>query len=226
MRHFGTEISGNRSRGAELSQRHRDYILAQVDAGAGCREIADALSCSIRAVENIVNRYNTTHISSTLPRSGHPKVLSERACRLLARTVKRTPKIEYRKLMEETGLWDPHDDHPRVAKRTVARALEEEDYRKFRAKRRPKITPLVAKERLKFAQDWRSFYWEQATLIFSDKCSVARGSGHNNTWVWRLPSQKWNHEMVEEVTTARQPARMVWAAIWMTAEGVERSPLW
>jgi len=63
-------------------------------------------------------------------------------------------------------------------------------------------------------------------LKFSDDCSIARGSGHITTWVWRLAEQKWSRETKEAVPTGRQPARMVWAAIWIDSDGVVgRSPL-
>lgn len=69
--------------------------------------------------------------------------------------------------------------------------------------------------------------WDGDTILkFSDECSIARGSGHNTTWVWRLPSQKWSHKMIEAVPTGRQPACMVWASIWIGRGGVlGRSPL-
>ncbi|USP82205.1 hypothetical protein yc1106_09479 [Curvularia clavata] len=64
-----------------------------------------------------------------------------------------------------------------------------------------------------------------AILLFV-RGSIARGSGHNTTWVWRLPSQKWSHKMIEAVPTGQQPARMVWASIWIGRGGVlGRSPL-
>lgn len=80
--------------------------------------------------------------------------------------------------------------------------------------------------RLQLVERLEEWDWEKEPLTFSDECSVARGSGHSTEWVWRLPSQKWSHEMVEEVPTGQQPARMVWGAIWLTDEGeVRRSQL-
>ena len=50
--------------------------------------------------------------------------------------------------------------------------------------------------------------------------------GQNAQYVWRLPTQKWDKDMIEPVSTARQPGRMVWGAIWMSPSGVVgRSPL-
>jgi hypothetical protein len=104
--------------------------------------------------------------------------------------------------------------------------MADQGYCKFRAKHRPKISASTARLRLQLAADWQGFDFGRNRFRFSDECSIARGSGHNTTWVWRLAAEKWSHEMVEEVTTARQPARMVWASISMTLRGrVWRSQL-
>ena len=115
--------------------------------------------------------------------------------------------------MEEAGLWDTNATHPSVSKRTVQCARTDEGYRKFRAKRGPKTNSSTAKERLGLANDWMGFDFGRRTIKFGDECGVARGSGHNTPWVWRLPTDKWSHEILEEVTTAHQLARMVWATI-------------
>jgi hypothetical protein len=128
--------------------------------------------------------------------------------------------------MEEAGIKDPGSTYPRVSRRTIQRAMAEQGYCKFIAKRRLKINKPTAILCRQLAIDWQGFNWRRRWFKFSDECSIARGSGHNTLWVWRLPDEKWSHEMVEEVTTARQPAWMVWASICLTPGGrVWRSPL-
>jgi transposase len=131
MRSFGTEISANRMRGGELSEAQRIYILAQVEAGAGTAEIADALGCSQRCVQKTIQRWETTSSTTTRERTGRPPILSSRDHRRLLRITKKNPRIEYRKLLEEAGMWDAHQNHPDVSRRTIQRALQEEGYRKF-----------------------------------------------------------------------------------------------
>ena len=226
MRSFGTEISGNRIRGGELSEAQRVYCLAQVEAGVSTSKVAEALSCTQRCVQKTVARWKATSSTTSQARTGRPPILSSRDYRQLRRCARKNPQIEYSKLIEEAGLQDVRATHPRVSRRTVQRALANEGLRKFRAKRRPKISTRTAKSRLALAHAWQGFNWGRQVFRFSDECSVARGSGHNTTWVWRLPEEKWSHEMVEEVNTARQPARMVWASISLTPGGrVWRSPL-
>lgn len=223
---FSTEISANRVRGGELSELESAYCLGQLDAGATTREVADTLGCTQRCVQKTVQRWKETSSTISRPRVGRPHKLTSRDHRRLLRIAQKYPHIEYRKLMEEAGLWDANTTHPKVSKRTVQCAMDKEGYHKFRSRRRPKTNKDTARQRLDLADEWTGVGFGRYTIRFSDECSVARGSGHHTPWVWRLPEDKWSHNMIEEVTTARQPARMVWASIWMTPGGrVRRSRL-
>ena len=211
----------------ELSEAQRIFILAQAEGGCGTAEIADALGCSRRAIQKVIHRWKTDSTTTRRDRMGRPPKLTSRDHRRLLRIVKREPKIEYSALVREAGFWDTQHDQPTISQSTIQRVLDEEGYHKFRSKRRPFISSPVAKIRHEFAQRWCNFSWDGDTVVkFSDECSIARGSGRNTQWVWRLPAQKWSKEMIEPVSTRRQPARMVWGAIWMSAGGqIGRSPL-
>jgi len=152
MRYFGTEISGSRMRGGKLSIRQRDYCLSLFEAGCSTREIANALGCSQRCVQKTLQRWKSTNSNSSRPRAGRPHVLTARDVRKVLRLAKRFPKVEYRKLLEEAGMWPRDSTHPTVSKRTIQRALAAKGYRKFRAKRRPIITMPTALLRLYFAR--------------------------------------------------------------------------
>ncbi len=210
----------------ELSEAQRGYAIGQVEAGVRTGKIAAALRCKRQTIQKLKRRSYNTYTTTSAPRMGRPPILTRRQHRRLLRVVKKFPKIEWIPLFKEAGLWDEEKAKPTVSRRTVARTLEEEEIRHFRSKRRPLIDKATAKLRLQHVDRWSSFDFTQHTVILTDECSVARGSGHNLTWVWRLPTQKWTHNMVEEVKTGRQPARMVWGAIWMKeGGGIGRSDL-
>lgn len=213
-------------RGGELSDAQRNYCMGMLDGGVPARVVADTLNCSRSCINRTKQRCKTTHQTTSRPRTGQPRILNDRDVRRLERIAKKYPKIEYLPLIKEAGMWDEEASEPTVSFSTIRRALAEEGLRKFRAKRRPKITRETAKLRLQLVELLEEWEWEKEPLTFSDECSVARGSGHNTEWVWRLPIQKWSHDMVEEAPTGRQPARMVWGAIWLTEDGAaRRSPL-
>ena len=58
--------------------------------------------------------------------------------------------------------------------------------------------------------------------MWSDECSVERGTGKEIEWVWGIPADKWKPEMVTTYKCGKQMRVMVWAAFWGTSE---RCPL-
>jgi transposase len=128
--------------------------------------------------------------------------------------------------MEEAELWPADTATPVVAVKTVYRALLTQGLRNFRSKRRPKINRSTALLRLKYYRDWRYFNYKRVTVKFSDECSVARGSGHNQEWSFQYPDEKFDHNKVYESSSSQPKQQMVWGSVWCTPEGrVGRSPL-
>ena len=63
-------------------------------------------------------------------------------------------------------------------------------------------------------------------MRFSDEYLIQIGSNPNREWAFRYPNEKWKYNIVEEYTTARLPAQMVWGLIWIDRwQRVYRSPL-
>ena len=58
--------------------------------------------------------------------------------------------------------------------------------------------------------------------MFSDECSVERGTGKKQIWVFGKPKDKWKPAMVETYTTGKNLRVMVWGMFW----GSERSSLY
>lgn len=71
MRSFGTEISANRRRNAELSTEQRSGILAALEAKQSITQIAEIYNVTHQTVYNTRDRYLRNLIKSR-PRSGRP----------------------------------------------------------------------------------------------------------------------------------------------------------
>ena len=124
--------------------------------------------------------------------------------RHIVRIARREPKLTYRALQEAAGV--------NVHNRTIGRHLAEYGIKNWRAKKRPKLLEVHAQLRLEFArrhQNWTVAQWRN--VIFLDECSLERGSGKETTWVFRTPTQKWDHEMIEEVYKGKDIVQMFWA---------------
>ena len=51
-------------------------------------------------------------------------------------------------------------------------------------------------------------------MVWSDECSVERGRGKRDEWVFRIPAQKWDRNMVQTYSTNKNMKTMVWGAFW------------
>lgn len=215
MRRFGTEISGNRGPGCELSSEQRVYAIAQYEAGVPAAQIADALRCAKSTIYATINRARELHSVKSRPRSGQPAKLTDRDKRHAYTIARRHPRMRYSELQETAGL----DVHPR----TIARALHERNIYKRLAVKKFKLTEDHARQRLEFAykyRHWKAEDWHK--VLFSDECSVERGTGRVRLWVFRKPNEKFRAPgMIDEVKKGKDLSQMFWAAVWGTGERTE-----
>lgn len=219
MRRFGQELNQNRRRNAELTVQQRDSIISKAEAGASTRELSEEFNCTMRCIQKTIARFNATATNVSRPRSGRPPKLTTREKKMLHRVARKSPKIQYRSL-----LYEAHSMH--VSRRTATRLLHVQGLGKFRAKRKPRISPAVAEERLKFEREYRDFDWRHQPFRFSDETSVTKSIDGNNVWVFRLPHEKWRQEMIDETTSGRKRALMCWGSVWIDRRRrIRRSPL-
>jgi transposase len=215
-----SEMSGNSRSAYKLTPDERSRIIGKDEAGVTHQELAKEFGVTTQCIRDTIKRWKVYHTTQDLPRSGRPHKLSVRDVRLLKRCARKTPKIEYKSLLQETGLAS------RISKATAYRRLNDDGLKKFRCKRRPRITSRTALKRVRWERTWRHFDWRRQTMRFSDECSVQVGSGASREWAFRYPHEKYTHEMVEEYDTGCQPSQMVWASIWLDERGrARRSPL-
>ena len=76
QRSFGTQISGNRRPGTELSEAARAGIIAESEAGVSKPEIAKEYRVNRSTVYDTINRWKNHHTLESLPRPGQPKKLT------------------------------------------------------------------------------------------------------------------------------------------------------
>jgi len=76
QRLFGTEISGNRRPGTELSEAARAGIIAASEAGVSKPEIAAEYHVNWLTVYDTINRWKNHHMLKSLPRPGQPEKLT------------------------------------------------------------------------------------------------------------------------------------------------------
>jgi len=198
-------ISGNRGPNAELTPYQRGIIYGQKLAGSSARTIAGLVNCSKSTIRSTLLKSTERNDGKSLHRSGRPKAYSKREERKIIRIIRTKPKLTYPQLKEEAGI--------DFSRRTLQRLLSVYNITKWRAAKRPLLTQEHADMRLKWAKEhgiWDLDKWKY--IIWSDECSIVRGSGKERAWVFRTPSQKWEKQMIEPTPKGKGVSVMVWAA--------------
>lgn len=161
----------------EYSIAQRNRIITARRYGISVAQIAADEGVTPRAVYGIVQRYTDQDEGKSRPRSGRPPALSERDKRAISREITRDPFISNRDLHHLTGLQCSID--------TLITYLRSKGIMHTHALTRPKLTPLHAENRLKFARQYANRsedFWKR--WIFSDETTIERGQGIKRPWVW------------------------------------------
>ena len=199
--------SANIVKKPHLTPFERGTIYGQRLAGCTISQIAEALNTSESTVKYTL--YKTIHNENQedKPHTGRPKRMTSRERRSLIRTVRSDPSINYSDLKENLGT--------NVSTSTLYREIKTYGLTNWLAKKRPLLTPEVAAKRYAWAkarEDWGPDKWQK--IIWSDECSVERGTGKNRKWVFRFPNEKWLQNMVQPVPKGRGISVMVWGAFY------------
>jgi hypothetical protein len=81
---------------------------------------------------------------------------------------------------------------PNVSLSTIDRYLRQNNYRKWLAKKRPKLEDKHVFQRLQWAlahKDWIDMVWEG--VMGSDECAVEESDSGRHIWVFRQPPEEW-----------------------------------
>ncbi|XP_071090718.1 uncharacterized protein [Haliotis cracherodii] len=68
-----------------LSSQQREQAIGRLNAGQRTQVIANAFNCSVRTIERLLIRYNTTNSTNDRPRSGRRRVTTPRQDRFILR---------------------------------------------------------------------------------------------------------------------------------------------
>lgn len=169
----------------EYSPHKRTRVKMLHEMGFTRAQIAAQEGVNRHSVKGIVTRYRHQTSARTTPRSGRPKIISDRDKRHIFRIIKSNPFIKNRDILREANL--------RCSERTLERALKAEGIQHTLALRRPKLTPEIAEKRLQFAQRYQNQdinWWRH--WVFSDEVSIARGDGERHAWVFCRRVSRYN----------------------------------
>ena len=199
--------NANRSIGHELKPIQRAQISAYKAVGLTNDQIGARVFGAPTTVSSTLLRNQLRNDFKSLPRSGRPPALSKNDRRNILRIVRANPKITYQALRHEAGV--------AVHKNTLYRLLQKEGITNWLAKKRPLLTPEVVAKRYKWAKEHKDWTWDDwRKIIWSDECSLQRGSGTRRVWVFRTPQQKWDDDKIAPYKKGKDISVMIWGAIY------------
>jgi len=177
-----SSISGNRRRRGEYTSYERGLVAGAITYGARPCQLQKSFGSSRHTTRIIVENVLVRHNGESKPSSRRPKKLSIRDERHILRIVRRDSKITYKNLAEKVGVSVSHD--------ILYRLLQEEGITNWLCKKRPLLTPEVVGKRYAWTlahEHWDFEKW--AKVIWSDECSVERGTGKGRECCFRTPAQ-------------------------------------
>jgi transposase len=208
-------ISANRRRTYQLSNEHKSAIVASRAAGLRWSEVASRNHVAISTAYTVFQAYTNTNNINPAPRKGRPKVFTPLQERNVLRYVRAHQKWTYKQVVEETTI--------PMSRSQFKRLLHKHHISQWRAKKRPHLTEEHRSLRKAFCLTNRNTDWSK--VIFSDECSIEKGTGKKRTWVWGDPKQKWDHQLIETFPKGKQACIMVWGGICLQGLCGIRSPL-
>jgi transposase len=120
----------------ELTDFERGEIVGLHKAKIPQRKIAEILNHPKSTVGDVIKKYNEQGLTSTIPRSGRPKILTDRDKRQLVKIIKANRNLT---LVEITEKFNETLNFS-ISSRTVQRVLHEEGYSGHAAKKKPFIS--------------------------------------------------------------------------------------
>lgn len=200
-------ISPNITRGKDTHPYIRGRIEQAYADGHKSKGIMKLLKVSRGAVRSTLQNAHLRANGVSLPKSGMPKVYSIRDMRYLVRYIKKYPDDTYQQVRDAQGK--------KYSDSTIKRELRTHNIRNWRAAKRPELTDEHRAARLAWCilhRNWRREEW--GLVMWSDECSVERGKGKKTKWVFRTPTQKWDHDMIETYKASKGMTVMVWGCFW------------
>src|SRR3954451_11277089 len=201
------EISGNRPNRKHLNPYWRGVIAGEARTGGTPTEIAKDLKLDRETIRRTISLDQLRDEGKSLPREPRGKSYTPLDERHILHWVRRHPKSTYQEVIDACNL--------SCKKTTVKKILKTHGITNWKCKRRPLLTALHAKKRLAWCLKRRGLTAEEWGMVaWSDECSVERGRGKRDEWVFRTPDQKWEPRMVQTYGTNKNMKTMVWAMFW------------
>lgn len=200
---------------AKLSPLDRARALGQLEAGMKQRDVAARFGVSQSAIAKLKKRFRDTGDVKDKPRSGRPRVTTPQTDRYISNSVLRNRRVSARTM--QSRVWAR--DGRRISCDTIWRRLHQANLKARKAARKPLMTALHRRNRLRWCRDHRTWNFNQWTsVMFSDESRFALRKNDGRVKVWRRRGERFADCCIDRVTAFGGGGVMVWGGISMTGK--------
>ena len=177
----------------ELTDFERGEIIGLHKGGFPQRKIADTLNHPKSTVGDIIKKFNTLGLTSTISRSDRSKILNDWDKRHLIKLIKANRNLTLAEITEKFNIILKFT----VSDRTVQRVLHEEGYSGHAAKKKPFISEKNRKKRYGWCRMRKNWTTEWDYIIWSDESRYELFNNDFRNWVWRKKDERYNIECLK-----------------------------
>lgn len=201
-------------RAIPISKRNR--ISTLLEEGYSSRAIAFRVKVSHSTVLRIKHLKEQTGCLDVLPRSGRPRILTNRHERRIARQLRSgtcSNAIQTQKKLTT-------DEGVRVSANTIRRALWRQGLQSRVKKKKPLLQPRTKRLRREFAKKYRNWTVEDwRRVIFSDESKFKIFGSDGREWCWKDPNSPLLPQHVKPTVKFGGGSVMVWGCMGMYGVG-------
>lgn len=193
------------SKKRELTDFERGEIVGLSKGNFSQRKITEILNIPKSTVGDVLKKYNEQGLTSTTPRSGRPKILTERDNRHLIKLVKENRGNTLEEITENFNTKMSIS----VSKRTVQRTLHKKGYSGHAAKKKPLVSEKNRKKRYGWCRIHKNWTTEWNYIIWSDESRFELFNNDSRNWVWRKKDERYKADCLKP-TVKNSIGVMVW----------------
>lgn len=190
----------------ELTCFERGMIVGLYKGKHGTSDISRILEIPRGTCRDVIKKFCEEGLTDTAPRSGRPPLLTEREERTLIHTAK---EERQESLQQITDKFNDLGLTP-ISTSTARRVLHKYDYFGRVGTRKPFVSEVNRKKRLKWSRERANWDEEWNTVIWSDESKFLLFQSDGKRWVWRRPHEKYDVDCLVPTVKSNSEGVMIW----------------
>ena len=195
---------------SEISISMRDRVIFLRKRGESYRKIGKELNLSFTTVQYIIKKYERTNSTENKPRTGRPRILTERERRNIVKEATKKPFISARSLANDLASTSGKSVDPQ----TIRNVLHSAQIYGRTARKKPLINNTNREKRLGFAKIYINKpieFWKR--VIFSDESKFNIFGSDGKRFVWRKPNTELQQKNLIPTVKHGGGSVMVWGCM-------------